>query len=82
MKNRIIVILATLALSIPFLISMGILFVWLGGMVFGSSIGADGQEYVKNSGIIMLAAFAVTVIFAVWFYRFFSRYRSQRQHRD
>ena len=72
-KNRLKRMILTSALSVPFLISMGVLFAWIGGLVFGSSVGTDGKEYVNHGGIVMLAAFVSTVLFAVWFYRFLNK---------
>lgn len=78
MKSKALTIVLTLILSVPFFISMAVLFAWLGGLVLGTSVAADGKEYINHGGIVPLIALVLTLAFAVWFYKFFTRYKESR----
>lgn len=78
MKSKALTILLTLVLSIPFFISMAVLFAWLGGLVLGTSVASDGKEYIKHGQVVPLIALILTVVFAIWFYKFMMKYKSSK----
>lgn len=74
MKSKAVKIVLDAVLSVVVLFVSSILLAWILGTVFGGTKGADGKEYGNyNSGILLVIASAITVTFAVWFYKMLSK---------
>lgn len=74
MKSKILKIVLDAIVSFVFLFITTILLAWVGGTVFGTVKGADGQDYGNyNSGILFVISFALTIVFAVLFYKMLSK---------
>jgi uncharacterized membrane protein len=74
MVSKILKIVLDAVLSIVVLFVTAVLSAWVAGFIVGSSKDASGQE-VLNGGAatsltILVVCAAVTIVFAVWFYRF------------
>jgi len=74
MGNKVLKIVLDIVLSIVVLVvSTGIL-AWVSSLVFGTTKGVDGQDYTNVNSLVLLAiTFAITVVFAVWFYGFLDK---------
>lgn len=67
MKNKALKIVVDLVLSFMFLIVASILINWIAGMIFGSKSNGDADF---NGGVLFAITCVLTVVFAVWFYKF------------
>jgi hypothetical protein len=77
MGSKILKIILDAALSIVVLFVTALLSAWIAGFIVGSTKDASGQE-VLNGGAatsltILVICAAVTIAFAVWFYKFLNR---------
>lgn len=74
MKNKILKIVVDTVVSFVFFFITAILLSWVGSVVFGTVKGADGRDYGNyNSGILIVIAFALTIVFSVRFYKFLNK---------
>lgn len=74
MVIKILKIVLDAVISFAVLYITTILLAWVGGVVFGTVKGTDGKDYGNyNSGVLIAISFALTIVFAVWFYKFLNK---------
>jgi UDP-N-acetylmuramyl pentapeptide phosphotransferase/UDP-N-acetylglucosamine-1-phosphate transferase len=74
MKSKILRIVLDVALSVVAFFVVMIILGWASYLLFGTTKGADGQDYTNVSTPALLGiAFVVTIAFGVWFYRFLTK---------
>lgn len=67
MKNKVGKIIIDAVLSFMFLIVASILINWIAGMIFGTDSKGNADF---NGGILFAITLAITLVFAVWFYKY------------
>ena len=61
--------------AIVFLI-LALLIDWIASKIFGTTTNADGSSTVKfNGGVLLAITTVLTVVFAVWFYKFLTNHK-------
>ncbi len=74
MANKILKMVLDLVASVVVFFIVSITYAQIAQSIFGTTTGSDGQEYGNYNGwLFLIVVFGVTVIFAVWFYKFLNR---------
>jgi hypothetical protein len=68
-KNKAVKIVLDVVASVVVLFVATLLVDWITGAIFGSTKGFNNT----NSGVIVGTGFLLTLVFAVWFYKFLGR---------
>jgi len=74
--SKVLRIVLDAVVSFVFFIIAAILLDWVGGRIFGTRIGAHGNEVINvNGGVMVGVTLILTAAFAVWFYKFLSNHK-------
>jgi uncharacterized BrkB/YihY/UPF0761 family membrane protein len=77
MIRKALKIVLDMILSVIVLLLTAVVSTWLAGLILGTTKDASGQEKLNGGGaisiVILLICAAVTIAFAVWFYKFLNR---------
>jgi hypothetical protein len=79
MKNKVVKIVIDAVLSFVIFIVTVLIVDVIAGKILGTTKFADGTEKLKGGGAttatLLTISCVVTVVFAVWFYKFLTRYK-------
>ncbi len=67
MSGKVSKIILDVVLSFVFLIVMSIVINWIAGLIFGTKSNGDADF---NGGVLLAVTVAITLVFAVWFYKY------------
>jgi hypothetical protein len=67
MSGKVSKIILDVVLSFVFLIVMSIVINWIAGLIFGTKSNGDADF---NGGVLLAVTAAITLVFAVWFYKY------------
>jgi len=80
MVRKLIIIVVDAVLSVAVINVVTILLASAGSAIFGNVKGTDGVNYGNyNSTILIAIAFAITVAFSIWFYKFTTKIMNKRK---
>jgi hypothetical protein len=76
MLKKILKIVLDLVVSAIVFLILAILIDWIASKIFGTTTNADGVTHVNlNGGVLLAITFALTAVFAVWFYKLLTNYK-------
>jgi len=67
MKSKVVKVVVDVVLSFVFFIVASILINWIAGMIVGTDSKGNADF---NGGVLLAITFAVTLVFAIWFYKY------------
>lgn len=74
MVNKVLKIVLNIVASIVVFFIAAFTYAQIAQSIFGSTKGADGQEYANYNGwLFLVVVISITVVFAVWFYKFLEK---------
>ena len=76
MVGKIGKIIVDAVLSLLFFLITALLVDWIASKIFGTTPKADGSSIVNfNGGVLLAITTILTVVFAVWFYKFLTNHK-------
>ncbi len=83
MAGKIGKIILDVVLSLIFFLAVAILIDWIASKIFGTTMNADGTTTVNfNGGVLLAITTALTIAFAVWFYKHVTLKKSKTEERS